>query len=77
MLWLCTIDDDDTRTMAAMMLCLMDVFISLCLSTESTAAVAKVVLARREDGLFKVSEKPDGTDLALNEQLPQVIPKAL
>ena len=77
MLWLCTIDDDDTRTMAAMMLCLMDVFISLCLSTESTAAVEKVVLARREDGLFKVSEKPDGTDLALNEQLPQVIPKAL
>ena len=36
-----------------------------------------VSMARREDGLFKVSEKPDGTDLALTQQLPQLIPKAL
>ena len=36
-----------------------------------------VSLARRADGLFKVSEKPDGTDIALTEQLPQVIPQAL
>ena len=36
-----------------------------------------VSMARREDGLFKVSEKPDGTDLALTQQLPQVIPRAL
>jgi flagellar basal-body rod protein FlgF len=36
-----------------------------------------VSLGRREDGLFKVSEKPDGTDIALTEQLPQVIPQAL
>ena len=36
-----------------------------------------VSMARREDGLFKVSEKIDGTDLALTAQLPQVIPKAL
>ncbi|WP_299514010.1 flagellar hook-basal body complex protein [uncultured Limnohabitans sp.] len=36
-----------------------------------------VSMARREDGLFKVSEKPSGTDLALTAQLPQVIPKAL
>lgn len=36
-----------------------------------------VSLGRREDGLFKVSEKPDGTDLALTDQLPQVIPQAL
>jgi flagellar basal-body rod protein FlgF len=34
-------------------------------------------LARREDGLFKVSEKPDGTDIALTETLPKVIPQAL
>lgn len=36
-----------------------------------------VSMARREDGLFKVSEKIDGTDLALTQQLPQVIPRAL
>jgi flagellar basal-body rod protein FlgF len=36
-----------------------------------------VSLARREDGLFKVSEKPDGTDIAVTERLPQVIPQAL
>jgi flagellar basal-body rod protein FlgF len=36
-----------------------------------------VSLARRADGLFKVSEKPDGTDIALTEQLPQVITQAL
>ena len=36
-----------------------------------------VSLARREDGLFKVSEKPDGTDIALTDQLPRVIPQAL
>jgi flagellar basal-body rod protein FlgF len=36
-----------------------------------------VSLGRREDGLFKVSEKPDGTDIALTEQLPQLIPQAL
>ena len=36
-----------------------------------------VSLARRDDGLFKVSEKPDGTDIALTDQLPQVIPQAL
>jgi len=36
-----------------------------------------VSLARREDGLFKISEKPDGTDLPITEQLPQMIPRAL
>ena len=36
-----------------------------------------VSLARREDGLFKVSEKPDGTDIALTDALPKVIPQAL
>jgi flagellar basal-body rod protein FlgF len=36
-----------------------------------------VSLARREDGLFKVSEKPDGTDIALTDVLPKVIPQAL
>ena len=36
-----------------------------------------VSLARREDGLFKISEKPDGTDLELTERLPQLIPRAL
>ncbi len=36
-----------------------------------------VSLGRREDGLFKVSEKPDGTDIALTQRLPQVIPQAL
>ena len=36
-----------------------------------------VSLARREDGLFKVSEKPDGTDIALTNVLPKVIPQAL
>jgi flagellar basal-body rod protein FlgF len=38
-----------------------------------------VKLARREDGLFKVSEKPDGTDIALVEgqSLPKVVPGAL
>jgi flagellar basal-body rod protein FlgF len=36
-----------------------------------------VSLGRRADGLFKVSEKPDGTDIALTEQLPQVISQAL
>jgi flagellar basal-body rod protein FlgF len=36
-----------------------------------------VSLARRADGLFKVSEKPDGTDIALNNVLPKVIPQAL
>jgi flagellar basal-body rod protein FlgF len=39
--------------------------------------VTGVSLGRRPDGLFKVSEKPDGTDIALTEQLPQVIPQAL
>jgi flagellar basal-body rod protein FlgF len=39
--------------------------------------VSAVSLSRRTDGLFKVSEKPDGTDIALNDQLPQVIPQAL
>ena len=34
-------------------------------------------LGRRPVGLFKVSEKPDGTDIALTQQLPQVIPQAL
>ena len=38
---------------------------------------SNVSLARREDGLFKVSEKPDGTDIALTDQLPRVIPQAL
>ncbi|PUE41808.1 flagellar basal body rod protein FlgF [Limnohabitans sp. Bal53] len=38
---------------------------------------SNVSLARREDGLFKVSEKPDGTDIALTDQLPKVIPQAL
>ena len=36
-----------------------------------------VSLARRDDGLFKVSEKPDGTDIALTNMLPKVIPQAL
>ncbi len=36
-----------------------------------------VSLARRADGLFKVSEKPDGTDIALTNVLPKVIPQAL
>jgi len=38
-----------------------------------------VKLARRQDGLFKVAEKPDGTDIALVEgqRLPKVIPGAL
>jgi flagellar basal-body rod protein FlgF len=36
-----------------------------------------VSLGRRTDGLFKVSEKPDGTDIALGEELPKVIPQAL
>jgi flagellar basal-body rod protein FlgF len=39
--------------------------------------VTTVSLGRRPDGLFKVSEKPDGTDIALGDQLPQVIPQAL
>jgi flagellar basal-body rod protein FlgF len=39
--------------------------------------VTGVSMGRRADGLFKVSENPDGTDLALNDQLPQVIPQAL
>jgi flagellar basal-body rod protein FlgF len=38
---------------------------------------SNVSLARREDGLFKVSEKPDGTDIALTDSLPKVIPQAL
>jgi flagellar basal-body rod protein FlgF len=38
---------------------------------------SSVTLGRREDGLFRVSEKPDGTDIALTDQLPQVIPQAL
>ncbi|WP_396434027.1 flagellar basal body rod protein FlgF [Limnohabitans sp.] len=38
---------------------------------------SSVVLARREDGLFRVSEKPNGTDIALGETLPKVIPQAL
>ena len=36
-----------------------------------------VSLARRDDGLFKVSEKPNGTDIALTNVLPKVIPQAL
>jgi flagellar basal-body rod protein FlgF len=36
-----------------------------------------VSLSRREDGLFKVSGKPNGTDIAATDQLPQVIPGAL
>ena len=39
--------------------------------------VTGVSLGRRPDGLFKVSEKPDGTDIALGDQLPKVIPQAL
>ena len=39
--------------------------------------VTGVSLGRRPDGLFKVSEKPDGTDIALTDRLPQVIPQAL
>jgi len=39
--------------------------------------VKGVSLGRREDGLFKVSEKPDGTDIALEDSLPKVIPQAL
>jgi flagellar basal-body rod protein FlgF len=39
--------------------------------------VTGVSLGRRADGLFKVSEKPDGTDIALGDQLPKVIPQAL
>jgi flagellar basal-body rod protein FlgF len=39
--------------------------------------VTGVSLGRRSDGLFKVSEKPDGTDIALTDRLPQVIPQAL
>jgi flagellar basal-body rod protein FlgF len=39
--------------------------------------VTGVSMGRRADGLFKVSEKPDGTDLALTDQIPQVIPQAL
>ena len=38
---------------------------------------SNVSLSRREDGLFKVSEKPDGTDIALTDLLPKVIPQAL
>ena len=38
---------------------------------------SNVSLARREDGLFKVSEKPGGTDIALTDSLPKVIPQAL
>ena len=36
-----------------------------------------VSLSRREDGLFKVSEKADGSDIPVNANLPQVIPGAL
>jgi flagellar basal-body rod protein FlgF len=39
--------------------------------------VTGVSLGRRSDGLFKVSEKPDGTDIAVTDRLPQVIPQAL
>jgi flagellar basal-body rod protein FlgF len=39
--------------------------------------VTDVSLGRRSDGLFKVSEKPDGTDIAVTDRLPQVIPQAL
>jgi flagellar basal-body rod protein FlgF len=39
--------------------------------------VTGLSLGRRSDGLFKVSEKPDGTDIAVTERLPQVIPQAL
>jgi flagellar basal-body rod protein FlgF len=39
--------------------------------------VTGVSLARRSDGLFKVSEKPDGTDIALTDRLPRVISQAL
>jgi flagellar basal-body rod protein FlgF len=39
--------------------------------------VTGVSLGRRPDGLFKVSEKPDGTDIAITETLPKVIPQAL
>jgi flagellar basal-body rod protein FlgF len=38
---------------------------------------SSVTLSRREDGLFKVTDKPDGTDIAVSDQLPQVIPGAL
>lgn len=38
---------------------------------------SSVRLSRREDGLFKVSDKPNGTDIAATDQLPQVIPGAL
>ncbi len=36
-----------------------------------------VSLARRDDGLFKVSEKPNGTDIALTNVPAKVIPQAL
>jgi flagellar basal-body rod protein FlgF len=34
-------------------------------------------LSRREDGLFKVTDQPDGTDIPLGANLPQVVPGAL
>jgi flagellar basal-body rod protein FlgF len=34
-------------------------------------------LGRREDGLYKVSEKPDGTDIALGDVLPSLVSMAL
>lgn len=34
-------------------------------------------LGRREDGLYKVSGKPDGTDIALGNALPSLVPQAL
>lgn len=37
----------------------------------------EVKLARRQDGLFKIDGQPDGTDIALGANLPQLIPQAL
>jgi flagellar basal-body rod protein FlgF len=36
-----------------------------------------VSLSRREDGLFKVTDKPNGTDIEVTAVLPKVIPQAL
>lgn len=38
---------------------------------------SEVKLARRMDGLFKIDGQPDGTDIAVNANLPQLIPQAL
>ena len=38
---------------------------------------SNVSMARRQDGLFKISEKPDGTDIEATELELRVIPQAL